>query len=83
MRTGFRGGASGKELACQFRKYKRCGFNPCVREIPWIRKWQPTPVFFPRKSHGQRNPTSYSPWGHKESQRHDRADENWLRRNGP
>ena len=24
-------------------------------EIPWRRKWQPTPVFFPGKSHGQGN----------------------------
>ena len=23
---------------------------------PWRRKWQPTPVFLPEKSHGQRNP---------------------------
>ena len=33
----------------------------------WTRKWQPTPVFLPGKSHGQRNLTGYSPWGHKES----------------
>ena len=30
------------------------------------RKWQPTPVFFPGESHGQRNLAGYSPWGHKE-----------------
>ena len=24
------------------------------QEIPWRREWQPTPVFFPGKSHGQR-----------------------------
>ena len=30
------------------------------------RKWKPTPVFLPRKSHEQRNPTGYSPWDHKE-----------------
>ena len=23
------------------------------QEIPWRRKWQPTPVFLPEKSHGQ------------------------------
>ena len=28
---------------------------------------QPTPVFLPEKSHGQRSLTGYSPWGHKES----------------
>ena len=41
----------------------RCGFNSWVREIPWIRKWQPTPVFLPGESHGQRTLVSYSPWG--------------------
>jgi len=35
-------------------------------EIPWRRKWQPTPVFLPGKSHGQRSLASYSPWGNKE-----------------
>ena len=33
----------------------------------WRRKWQPTPVVLPGKSHGQRNLVGYSPWGHKES----------------
>ena len=23
-----------------------CGFNAWVRQIPWRRAWQPTPVFF-------------------------------------
>ena len=40
-------------------------FNSCVRKIPWRRKWQPTPVFFCGKSHGQRSLVGYSPWGHK------------------
>ena len=31
------------------------------------KEWQPTPVFFPGKSHGQRNLVGYSPWGCKES----------------
>ena len=30
-----------------------------------LRKWQPTPVFLPGESHGQRNLVGYSPWGHK------------------
>ena len=29
------------------------------------RKWQPTPVFLPGESHGQRCLAGYSPWGHK------------------
>ena len=31
------------------------------------RKWQPTPVFLPGESHGQRSLVGYSPWGRKES----------------
>ena len=58
---------SGKETACQCRRCKRQGFNPWVREIPWGRKWQPTPVFLPGKSHGQRSLEGYSPCGCKES----------------
>ena len=38
-----------------------------VRKIPWRMKWQPTPLFFPRESHGQRSLMGYSPPGHKES----------------
>ena len=34
--------------------------------IFWRRKWQPTPVFLPGKSQGQRRLAGYSPWGHKE-----------------
>ena len=41
------------------------GFDPWVRKIPWRRKWQPTPVFLPRKLHGQRSLSGYSPWGCK------------------
>ena len=41
--------------------------DPCVRKIPWRRKWQPTLVFLPGEFHGQRSLASYRPWGHKES----------------
>ena len=37
------------------------------RKIPWRRAWQPTPIFLPGESHGQRSLAGYSPWGHKES----------------
>ena len=33
--------------------------------IPWKRKWQPSPVFLPEKSHGQRKLVGYRPWGHR------------------
>ena len=59
--------ASGKEPACQCRRHKRRGLNPWVRKIPWRRAWQPTPVFLPGESHGQRSLVGYSPWGCKES----------------
>ena len=42
------------------------GFDPCIRKIPWGRKWHPTPVFLPEKSHGQRSLAGYSAWGHRE-----------------
>ena len=38
-----------------------------VGKIPWRRKWEPTAVFLPRKSRGQRSLAGYSPWGSKES----------------
>ena len=48
------GGISGKELTCQWRRRKRRGFNPWVGKIPCRREWQPTLVFLPVESHGQR-----------------------------
>ena len=45
----------------------RPGFNSWVAKTPWRRKWQPTPVLLPGKSHGQRSLAGYHPWGHKES----------------
>ena len=53
-----------KESVCECRRHKRCGFNPCVWKIPRRRKWQPAPVFLPRKSPGQRSLAGYCPWGH-------------------
>ena len=50
-----------------FQTKQRHGFDPWVRKIHWRRKGQPTPVFVPGKSHGQRSLTGYNPWGHKES----------------
>ena len=64
---GFLGGTSGKEPACHCRRCRRRGFDPWVGKIPWRRAWQPTPVFLPGESHGQRSLVGCSPWGHKES----------------
>ena len=46
---------------------RRCRLGPWVQKIPWRRAWQPTPVFLPGESHGQRSLTGYSPSRHKES----------------
>ena len=62
---GFPGGTSGKESTCQCRRRKRCRFYPWVRKIPWRKKGQPTSVFLPEKSDGQRSLACYSPRGHK------------------
>jgi len=51
-----------KEPACQCR---RCEFDPWVEKIPWRRKWQSIPIFFPGKSHRQRSLVDYSSWGRK------------------
>ena len=60
---GLPGGISDKESACQCRRRRRCGFSPWVEKILWRRKWQPTSLFLPGKSHGQRRLVGYSPWG--------------------
>ena len=38
-----------------------------VGKISLRRKWQPTPLFLPGKSHGWMNLVGYSPWGRKQS----------------
>ena len=55
IHTGFPGGTSGKEPACQCRRCKQRGFDPWVREILWRRACQPTPVLLPGESPGQRS----------------------------
>ena len=46
-------------LARQERK--RCGLDPWGWNIPWRKKWHPTPVFLPAESHGERSLEGYSP----------------------
>ena len=55
------GGDRGKEPACQCRRCKRDEFNPWVGKVPWRRARQPTPLFLPGESNGQRNLAGYSP----------------------
>ena len=52
---------SGKESACQYRRWEGCGFNSWVAKIPWSRKWQYTLVLLPGNVHGQRSLVGYSP----------------------
>ena len=48
---GFSGGSDSRVcLQC-----RRPGFSPWVGKLPWRRKWQPTAVSLPGKSHGRRS----------------------------
>ena len=53
---------SSKEPTCQCRRH---GFDFWVGKIPGRRKWKPTPVFLPGKSHGQRHIVGYIPRPHR------------------
>ena len=53
---------SSKESNCQVRRRR---FDPYVWKISWRRRWQPTPVFLPGKSHGHKSLAGYNPWGHR------------------
>ena len=65
--VSFPGGANGKKKTnSQHRRYKRHQFHPWGQKIPWRRAQQPTPVFLPGESHGQKSQAGYSLWGHKE-----------------
>ena len=59
-------GAVVKKSACQCRRCKRRRFDTWVGNIPWSRKWLPTPVFLAGESHGQRSLVCCNPWGRKE-----------------
>ena len=42
------------------------GSIPGSERFPWRREVQPTPVFLPRESHGQKSEAGYSPWSDNE-----------------
>ena len=52
---------------------KRTGLVPGLGKFPWSRKWQPTPVFWPGKLHGQGSVGGHSPWSSKESDTTERS----------
>ena len=60
----FPGGSDGKESACNARDL---GSVPALGRSPGEGDDNPTPVFLPGKSHGQRSLADYSPFGCKES----------------
>ena len=60
---GFSGGSEVKASACNVGDL---GSIPGSGRFLWRRKWQPTPVFLPGESHGQRSLVGYSPRGRKE-----------------
>ena len=55
---GFPCSSVSKESACNAGDW---GSSPGLGRFPGERKWQPTPVFLPGKSHGQRSLAGYSP----------------------
>ena len=59
----FPGGSDGKASAYNLGDP---GSIPGLEKILWRRKWQPTPVFLPGKSHRRRRLVGYSAWGRKE-----------------
>ena len=64
---GFLGGSAVQSLPASADDARDSWVWSWVGKIPWRRAGQPTPVFFPGESHGQRSLVGYSPWGHKES----------------
>ena len=62
QRPSIYGGSDSKASLCNERDPGSWG-----GKIPWIRKWQPTPVFLPEESYGQKSLAAYSPLGHTES----------------
>ena len=77
-REGLSWWLSNKESICQCR---RLGFDFWIGKIHWRRKWIPTSVFLPGKSHGLRSLVGSSPEGCKESDMTERLNSN-LRRCG-
>ena len=63
----FWGGCPGGSVVKKLPAMQETQVQSLGREDPWTMKGQPTPVFLPGKSHGQRGLAGCGPWGHKES----------------
>ena len=46
--------------------------------VYWRRKWQPTPVFLPGESHGQRSLAGYSSEDHKQLDRTEQQTQHYI-----
>ena len=62
---------------------KRYRFDSWVRKIPWSKKWQPVPIFLPKKSNEQRSLVGYNSWGCKESDMTELLSKNTLPKRQP
>ena len=50
-----------KNLPANAGDMRDVGLIPGLGRFPWRREWQPTPIFLPGKSQGQRSLAGYSP----------------------
>ena len=66
----------GKESACQAGDL---GTIPGSGRFPRRMKWQPTPIFLPGESHGQRSLAGCIPRGHTESDTTKQLNSSWWR----
>ena len=62
-----------KESACSAGATGESGLTPGSGRAPGGGKWQPTPVYLPEKSHGQRSLAGYSTKHHQEGNTTKRA----------
>ena len=60
MILGFPGASVVKNLPVM-RKTQETQVRSLGWKVPWRKAWQPTPVFLPGDSHGQRSLAGYSP----------------------
>ena len=74
MNMDFPAGSDGKAFAYNGETQ----LDPWAGKIPWRRKWQPTQVLLPGKSHRRRIVVDYSPWDGKESDTTERLHFHFL-----
>ena len=65
-KKGFPDGASGKESTCQLQEMQETQVQFLGWEDPLEEEMTLYSIFWPGKSHRERNLVSHSPWGHKE-----------------